>query len=52
MQFISSDNKEEILYLQSLLNSNLNILILDKQLRLGNEKIGIFHSYKKNKKFY
>ena len=51
MQFISSDNKEEILYLQSLLNSNLNILILDKQLRLGNEKIGIFIVIKRIKNF-
>ncbi len=51
MQFISSNNRSEIIFLQSLLNSELNIFILKKLLKLGNEKIGIFIVIKRIKNF-
>lgn len=50
-QFISSDNKPEMLYLFSLLNSKLNKFIFNKLFRLGNEKYGIFIVVKRIKKF-
>lgn len=50
-QFISSDNKKEMLYLFSLLNSKLNNFIFNKLFRLGNEKYGIFVVVKRIKQF-
>jgi len=50
-QFISSDNREELLYLFALLNSRLNGYIFHKLFQLGNEKIGIFVVVKRIKEF-
>ncbi|MBM2816845.1 MAG: hypothetical protein HW421_3607 [Ignavibacteria bacterium] len=50
-QFISSDNKEELLYLFSLLNSKTNNYIYNKLFRLSNEKFGIFVVVKRIKEF-
>lgn len=50
-QFVSSDNKEELLYLFALLNSKINNFIFHKLFQLGNEKIGIFIVVKRIKEF-
>ncbi|MGN0917005.1 MAG: Eco57I restriction-modification methylase domain-containing protein [Candidatus Enterousia sp.] len=50
-QFISSSNKYEIYYLHALLNSKINNLVLQKLLKLGNEKLGIFIVIKRLKNF-
>lgn len=50
-QFISSDNKLELLYLFSLLNSKTNNFIYHQLFHLGNEKYGIFIVVKRIKEF-
>ena len=50
-QYISSDNKEELLYLFALLNSKTNNFIFHKLFQLGNEKFGIFIVVKRIKEF-
>lgn len=41
-QFISSDNKNELVYLFSLLNSRINKIIFNKHFELENEQYGSF----------
>lgn len=50
-QIISSENKEEILYLFSLLNSKLNVLIFDSLFQLNNEQYGSFLVISRIKEF-
>ncbi|MCL2597960.1 MAG: type I restriction endonuclease [Paludibacter sp.] len=51
LQFISSDNKQEILFLFALLNAKTNTFILNKLLKLEHEQKGIFIVIKRLKKF-
>jgi len=51
LQFISSDNKTEILFLLALLNSNTNTFLLNKLLKLEHEQKGIFIVIKRLKNF-
>ena len=50
-QFIASDNKRELLYLMSLLNSPINTVLFQKLFSVGNEKLGIFIVIKRIKEF-
>jgi len=50
-QFIASDNKRELLYLMSLLNSTVNTVLFQKLFSVGNEKLGIFIVIKRIKEF-
>ena len=51
LQFISSDNKAEILFLLALLNSKTNTFLLNKLLKLEHEQKGIFIVIKRLKNF-
>ena len=51
LQFIASDNKQEILFLLALLNAKTNIFVLNKLLKLEHEQKGIFIVIKRLKKF-
>ena len=50
-QFIASENKQELLYLMSLLNSAVNTVLFQKLFSVGNEKLGIFIVIKRIKEF-
>ena len=50
-QFIASDNRHELLYLMSLLNSPVNTVLFQKLFSVDNEKLGIFIVIKRIKEF-
>jgi len=50
-QFIASENKRELLYLMSLLNSTVNTVLFQKLFSVSNEKLGIFIVIKRIKEF-
>ena len=50
-QIISSDNKEEILFLFAILNSSITRFIFEAMFALDNEKVGLFVVVSRLKKF-
>jgi hypothetical protein len=50
-QFIASNNRNELLYLMSLLNAKCNTVLFNKLFSVSNEKLGIFIVIKRIKEF-